>query len=103
MRILSQNAPFIDVFDIPYEMTILSMSKYMEGRFRVYAQGTFIGNTCDNNSILIAEYKTEEKARKALDMLHEKYREVTIYPFSDKSSTIPPKVFQFPSDSEIEV
>lgn len=52
---------------------------------------------------VMASYSSVEKCKKALEMLHEKYREVTIYPFSNKSSTVPPKTFQFPADSEVEV
>ena len=73
MRILSQDIPMIDAFDIPYEMSMLSMSKYMAGRYRIYAQGAFIGNTSHDNFVLMAEYSTEEKARKAMEMLREEY------------------------------
>lgn len=73
MRILSQDIAMIGVFDIPYETAMISMSKYMEGRYRIYAQGTFVGNTTDDNFVLIAEYSTEAKAKKAMEMLRKAY------------------------------
>lgn len=52
---------------------------------------------------VMASYSSVEKCKKALEMLHEKYLKMTIYPFSNKSSTVPPKTFRFPADSETEV
>lgn len=133
MRILSQDTPMINAFDIPYEMTMFSMSKYAEGRYRIYAQGTFIGNTSDDNFVLMSEYSTEAKARKAMEMLREAYcgavymkhadydidninlsqelekkiREEMLKPhFLDvkiKNPVIECKVFRFPTDDEVEV
>ena len=122
MRILSQDIPMINAFDIPYEMAMLSMSKYTEGRYRIYAQGTFIGNTSDDNFVFMAEYSTEAKARKAMEMLRNAYSpKIEIKEPIQKEMPKPrsgdwfwsmsePKVevldnfyFQFPSDDEVEV
>lgn len=130
MRILSQDIPMINIFDIPYETAMLSMSKYTEGRYRIYSQGTFVGNTSDDNFVLMAEYSTEEKARKAMEMLHEAYTDIPLIlqnvDISDDvkemfkkwkkqgicvvSENQPSKVeyvgnvlFQFPTDDEVEV
>lgn len=118
MRILSQDIPMIDAFDIPYEMSMLSMSKYMAGRYRIYAQGTFIGNTSDDNFVLMAEYSTEEKARKAMEMLRvsfenydwikstgnsEELKQVARMFNRDEFKKMTSSYFQFPTDDEVEV
>lgn len=132
MRILSQDTPMIDVFDIPYEMAMLSMSKYMEGRYRIYAQGTFIGNMHDDNFVLMAEYSTESRARKAMELLRhwKELRAIRNIPLSEDIATNSEfskfikknfdvsvfcdecakmdiektcEYFQFPSDDEVEV
>lgn len=116
MRILSQDIPMINAFDIPYEMTMFSMSKYAEGRYRIYAQGTFIGNTSDDNFVLMSEYSTETKARKAMEMLRGAYvahaqfkimtevqRSVFLSSISEKEQNNLYGLFQFPADDEVEV
>ncbi len=121
MRILSQDIPMINAFDIPYEMAMLSMSKYTEGRYRIYAQGTFIGNTSDDNFAFMAEYSTEAKARKAMEMLREEYTGMpNIRRMDDlygrfkhtgkkdfelfiEHMVLKKCYFQFPADDEVEV
>lgn len=95
MRIISQNGKI----DFPYESFSLSITKDN----CIVATRDTIASISEISVSVIAQYSTEEKAKKAMNMLHEKYMEVTIYPFSNKSSTIPPKVFRFPADDEIEV
>lgn len=95
MRIISQNGRI----DFPYENFSLSITKDN----CIVATRDTVASISEISISVIAEYSTEAKARKAMEMLHEKYREVTIYPFSDKSSTVSPKIFRFPADDEIEV
>ena len=99
MRLISQDGKG----DMPYENFI----------FRVYG-----GDIVASRDILIdkkpivAKYSTEAKALKVMEMLREEYlkhiygsggematRDLYIPPFA----FIPPKVFKFPDDEEVEV
>lgn len=120
MRILSQDTPTIDdTFDIPYEITMLSITRCASGIYGIYASGAFIGSDPDDNFVCIAEYKTKEKAKKAMKMLREAYSTGTIQIKEQKEipklnngdwvwSITEPKLevfdnfyFQFPKDSEV--
>jgi hypothetical protein len=89
MRIISQDG----TLDIPYEQVIIQ-------RFRceIYILNknlTGVEQLCSD--MVIAKYSTEEKAKKAMEMLGEHYKKyvgasVNIY-----------GCFQFPNDDEIEV
>lgn len=122
MRILSQETLAIDdVYDIPYEITMLSITRCASGVYGIYAQGAFIGNAPDDNFVCIAEYKTEEKAKKAMKMLREAYSQKSILIEEPKEmpklnngdwvwTVTEPKVevldnfyFQFPADDEVKV
>lgn len=53
---------------------------------------------------VLGEYSTEEKAIKVLDMICEEYKKYTSAKgMSTYFAFIPPKVFQMPSDEEVEV
>ena len=101
MRILSQDG----TKDIPYEMAMIDLNepRTENGQYNVYAQGRFIGIDPVVNFVLIASYSTEEKAKKVLEMLREKYR---LYEL-DKLYTSEPHgihvYFQFPADEDVEV
>lgn len=127
MRILSQDG----MKDIPYEIAMIDMCKHCtEEKYMIYAQGTFCGANADDNFVLMAEYSTEAKARKAMEMLHEVYtgiplilQNVDISGEAEEmfkkwkkqgifvvSENQPSKVeyvgnilFQFPADDEVEV
>lgn len=124
MRILSQDRKF----DFPYERVCLEVSD----SGKIFAQGDIWGTATDNNYIEVANYSTEAKARNAMEMLRgaycgEIYMKCGDYEISDidlsqelekkireemsKSkflTTVPNpviecKIFQFPSDDEVEV
>lgn len=114
MRILSQEG-INEKWDIPYEIAVVSYSKYMEGRYRIYAQGTFAGINPNENSIQIAEYSTESKAKKAIEILHDAYmahimykampeqqKPLLIATTSDEEQRRLYGVFKFPSENELE-
>lgn len=115
MRILSQDG-MGETWDIPYEIAVIIYSKYTEDRHRIYAQGTFAGINPNENFIQIAEYSTEAKAKRAMEMLHGKYstlrfQEVfdrsvntSIYESSEKDDKLKffDATFQFPADDELE-
>lgn len=113
MRILSQDLRH----DFPYEKVCIEVTD----SGKVFAQGDLWGNS-ENNYIQIAEYSTEEKAKKAMEMLRKAYSP-KIEIEEPKNIEVPklrtenwywsisePKVevldnfyFQFPPDEEIEV
>lgn len=97
MRILSQDGLHEGIIDVPYEQVSLEQRKN-----EIWCR---YSSTMDNHCAgkLFAKYSTEARTRKAMELLHEKYLGMTIYPFSDKSSMVKPKVFRFPADNEIEV
>lgn len=117
MRILSQNGNI----DVPYEMIALSTpfkSDACNGMFRVYINSTLL----NAKSVIMAEYKTHEKALKAMEMLRNAYSpKIEIKEPVEKEMPKPkvndwvwtvtePRIevldnfyFQFPQDSEVEV
>ena len=130
MRILSQEKLGLN-YDIPYEQVCLNIIKKSENSFRIYAWNSL--SNSDDSCYLVAEYSTEAKARKAMEMLREAYcgavymkhadyeidnidlsqelekkiREEMLKPhFLDvkiKNPVIECKVFRFPADDEVEV
>lgn len=99
MRVISQDG----TFDMPYEMSII----WCEDDGAVFLQP--IGETGEYRNF--ATYSTEEKAKKAMEMLREKYltrmeldggfdhvNKVYVQP----NYWVLPKVFQFPAEEELE-
>lgn len=103
MRVISQDG----TLDMPYEISSLSMAvgKYEDVvNAAIYCCNSF-------STIRMAEYSTEEKAKKAMEMLREKYltrmeldggfdhvNKVYVQP----NYWVLPKVFQFPAEEELE-
>lgn len=121
MRILSQDGRI----DLPYEM----ISVELVSGTTIVAQTYLFGNGADNFATM-AEYSTEAKARKVMEMLHEAYTGIPLIlqnvDISDDvtkmfekwkkqgicvvSENQPSKVeyvgnvlFQFPADDDVEV
>lgn len=97
MRILSQDGKF----DFPYERICLEVSD----SGKVFAQGDVWGTATDNNYIEVANYSTEAKARKAMEMLHDRYtgKDETVFEIAHiKRSSTDNFYFQFPYDDEVE-
>lgn len=105
MRIISQNG----LLDMPYELIAISL---YSGNMATIV-GTFPGNDLGKGDrvYILAEYSTEEKAIKAMEMCRHEYGKV----FSFKGGVIPitgvmtqsvlftyPKLFQFPKEEEVE-
>lgn len=97
MRVISQDG----TIDMPYEIC------------SVWCRGSVIMcDMCgDNTNTILATYSTEEKAKKAMKMLREKYltrmeldggfdhvNKVYVQP----NYWVLPKVFQFPAEEELE-
>lgn len=73
MRVISQNG----LIDVPYEMTAFHMAG---GTIRM----SMVGDT--GKGTIIAQYSTQEKAEKAMQLLHETY---TGAPFIMKNVEVP--------------
>lgn len=99
MRIISQNG----TIDVPYEMSAIRND---DGLIIL----CMVGET--GKGSVIATYSTSEKAKKAMEMLHKEYGKhffgqggamATANLYVPAFAFIPPKVFQFPQDEDVEV
>ena len=99
MRLISQNG----AIDVPYEMSAI------RNEDNVIILNMF-GET--GKGSVIARYSTSEKAEKAMEMLRKEYCEhyfakggaiATANFYVQPFAFIPPKVFQFPKDEDVEV
>ena len=99
MRIISQNG----AIDVPYEMSAIRND---DGLIIL----CMVGET--GKGSVIATYSTSEKAQKAMEMLREEYGKhffskgwamATANSYVPPFAFIPPKVFQFPQDEDVEV
>ena len=104
MRLISQNG----AIDVPYERFIISVN--MQEQSEIIA---WTGNhISDDECIVMASYSSKEKAEKAMEMLREEYGKhfvgqggamATANFYVPPFAFIPPKVFQFPQDEDVEV
>ena len=99
MRIISQNG----AIDVPYEMSAIRN----EDNVIIL---NMVGET--GKGSVIARYSTSEKAQKVMEMLRKEYCEhyfgqdgamATANFYVPPFAFIPPKVFQFPKDEDVEV
>ena len=103
MRLISQNG----MIDVPYEISALSIGRMRESA-SIYVRSRLL----DERPCVFATYSNTDKALKVMEMLREEYlrhiygsggemvtRDLYIPPFA----FIPPKVFKFPADEEVEV
>lgn len=104
MRVISQDGRY----DIPYEQAALLI---YGSRIYLMSQN-FSGVERIISDPVIAEYSTEEKAIKAMDMCREKYLsrmeldggyDVVNGCYVQPNYWVLPKAFQFPTDEDIEV
>ena len=88
MRIISQNG----LLDVPYEL--IAISPYSGNMATIV--GTFPENDLGKGDrvYILAEYSTEEKAIKAMEMCREYYDSIFFEPQSE--------IFQFPAEEEVE-
>ena len=95
MRIVSQDGRI----DLPYENCIISINMQKQGEIIAWT-GNHIS---DDECVVMAVYSSFVKTQKAMEMLHEEYRQYTtaksgVYWFDFDY----PKVFQFPQDEDVE-
>ena len=95
MIVISQNG----TIDVPYENSMIFRD---EENILYVMCGSDAGKI---TGILLASYRTSEKAEKAMEMLREKYKDYA--KATNKSNFFTmfdyPKVFQFPQDEDVEV
>ena len=106
MRVISKDG----TIDVPYDYFSLSMSS---GKYKdVEVAYIYCHNLSSPNGTKLAEYSTKEKAIKAMEMLREAYEsrmeldggyDSVHKCYVQPNFWVPPKVFQFPQDDEIEV
>lgn len=105
MRIISQNG----IIDLPYENIGISINCCNKKDIVAYP-AVYYGK--DNGHWTLAEYSTEEKAKKAMEMLQKEYGKhffgqggamATANFYVPPFAFIPPKIFQFPQDEDVEV
>lgn len=87
MRVISQDG----TIDVPYEISSFSMAV---GEYDGVEHAAIYCYNSSMTAAKMAEYNSEEKAKKAMELLRNKYMEYT--------STNYLKVFQFPAEEELE-
>lgn len=103
MRVISQDG----TIDVPYEQVVIQRFN----RVIYFLNKNLTGVESVTNDMEMASYSTEEKAKKAMEMLREKYltrmeldggfdhvNKVYVQP----NYWVLPKVFQFPAEEELE-
>lgn len=85
MRVISQDG----TMDFPYKNSIVFIDT--RAKDAVFVRMQAIG---DNEASIMAQYSTEEKAKKAMEMLREDYQKYASQNYM--------KVFQFPAEEELE-
>lgn len=105
MRVISQDG----TIDVPYEISSLSMAvgKYED----VEHAAIYCRNSSTAMGTKMAEYSSKEKAKKAMEMLREKYLsrmeldggfDIVNKVYVQPNFWVLPKVFQFPAEEELE-
>lgn len=97
MRVISQDG----TIDVPYELTSIQLVS----KATIVAQGSYFGSSSDDNFVTVAEYSTESKAKKSMEMMRNTYLDFMAEATPDGNGFCfnQPKVFQFPKDKELEV
>lgn len=104
MRIISQDG----TLDLPYECFVIGVNMQNQGEIIAWT-GNHIS---DDECIVMAVYSSFAKAQKAMEMLREEYYKhifgkggamATANFYVPPFAFIPPKIFQFPKDEDLEV
>lgn len=115
MRILSQDGLIFN--DIPYEKFVFGILRdRTTNKFFIVARKRMISESGFKLNDVVAEYSTESKARKAMEMLREAYVSHVMYKIMDQKQralflanvsedeqSYLYGVFQFQQDNEIEI
>ena len=121
MRVISQDG----TIDIPYELSAVTIGHKVDlSKFNINIRSKLL----DERPCIVAIYSTEEKAKKAMEMLKDTYQygkrvavpkfdesgidkedDITLYntrlinDFFKGGTYVPTKVFQFPKDEDVDV
>lgn len=97
MRVISQDGRS----DIPYDNFVFGMTKDNS----IVAIRDTIARPSEVVNGIVAKYSTEDKAKKAMEMLRNEYLNFMAEATPDGNGFCfnPPKVFQFPMDREVVV
>lgn len=98
MRVISQDG----TIDMPYEISSLSMAA-VKCEDVEYA-AIYCRNSSTAMATKMAEYGSKEKAKKAMKQLCDVYEDYLAEGTPDGNGFcfVPPKVFQFPTEEELE-
>ena len=97
MRIISQNG----LMDVPYEQVVI---RRFNGRIYFLSRNLPGPERFTTDDTVLADYYTEAKAIKAMEMLHEAYLSYcTARPDEYWFAFNQPKVFQFPKNEDVKV
>ena len=99
MRILSQDG----MADLPYESIGICINYHNKTDIIAYPAGVY---SPDDEYWTLAKYSTEAKARKAMEMLRDRYtgKDETVFDIAHiKRSSTDNFYFQFPQENELEV
>ena len=104
MRVISQDGNI----DIPYDYFSLSV---VSGRYEdIHYAAIYFHNLSSPNGTKLAEYSSDKKAEKAMEMLHEMYKKIlgvdggfdcVTNRYVQPNYWVLPKIFQFPKDDEV--
>ena len=105
MRVISQDG----TIDIPYDYFSLSV---VSGRYEdIHYAAIYCHNLSSPNGTKLAEYSSDKKAEKAMEMLHEMYKKIIRLDGGFDYETncyvqpnywkLPNKIFQLPKDDEV--
>lgn len=105
MRIISQDG----TIDIPYDYFLLAVvSGIYEDKQYAYI---YCHSLSSPSGTKLAEYSSDKKAEKAMEMLHEMYKKIlgveggfdyTTNHYVQPNYCVLPKIFQFPKDDEVQ-
>lgn len=96
MRVISQDG----TLDMPYEQVIIQRFQ----RDIYFLNKNLVGVEQLVSDMVVAKYSTEEKAKKAMKQLRDVYEDYLAEGTPDGNGFcfVPPKVFQFPTEEELE-
>ncbi len=93
MRVISQDG----MIDAPYEQMIINID--YRNKKNIVANGV---NCSDNTLFTVAEYSTEERAGRAMEMLRNEYHGYKVEETYQEGTEYYHPIFQFPKDNELE-
>lgn len=102
MRILSQDG--MNFNDIPYDKFCFGILKNERtDKFSIVVSDGVIERSAFSHHDILAEYSTEAKAKRAMEMLHNEYHGYKVEEVYHEGTEYYHPIFQFPADEELEI